>query len=140
MFSALLNRCASSIQFLASPGQHRVQLSTNQAGLGKGRGEMKPMPSRSWRTGNDTMPHPTYSIFFDSPCISFDSPACLPVQLFWRSRGRTRLFPKDCETSVIHRTIIQPCSLRHYHCLEGRSHCAEKNTVLDDHPVSRGAC
>lgn len=31
------------------------------------------------------IPHPTYRIFSDTPCISFDSPACLPVYLFRRS-------------------------------------------------------
>lgn len=122
MFCALLNRCASSIEFGASLGQRRLQLSMIQAGLGKGRGEMKPMLSRFWCTGNDTIPHPTHSIFSDSPCISFDSPASVPIQLFRRSPGHTRLFPLDCETSVMHRIIVRSYCLRHRTCSIVRGH------------------
>ena len=52
---------------------------------------MKRVTSGTWYRGNHAMPHPTYSIFSDSPCISFDSPACLPVQLFRRSHSQTQL-------------------------------------------------
>lgn len=101
---------------------------------------MKPLASDTLYGRNGAIPHPTYSIFLDSPCISFDSPVCLPVQLFWRSRGHTRFFPKNCEASALLRPTSQPGGPRHHHCLEGWSHCAEKNTVLDDHIVSTGAC
>lgn len=126
MIRALVSQCTSSIQFLDSLGQHRGQFSRNQAGLGKGNGEMKPMPSRFWHTGNDTMTYPTHGIFLDSPCISFDSSVGVSGHLFRRLPEHTRPFPQDCETSVMHRLINQAGGLWHRRCLGCRSQWSDK--------------
>ncbi len=78
---------------------------------------MKRVTTETFLARNGVVGYPTYSIFLDSPCISFDSPACVSVQLFRRPPDHTRLFPQDCETSVMRRLLTQAGVIRHRHCL-----------------------
>ncbi len=108
MIRAPVSRCASSIEFLASPGQHRLQLSRKSRGCEEGVRRMKRMVSGTG-TGAIT-PYPILRIgSFQIHPVSLS--IHLPVFLFNCSGnhiGKHRFFCAvflDCGHAPYHRSI-----------------------------------